>query len=105
MESAEIAEVKVVAMEEKVADAEQELSEAKIRAAKAAREFSEEKKRMDGLSKNIIHLVVKLEEVGNHLTSMHQKLETACMGKAQMIANTETKIAELEKITRLRLKN
>lgn len=39
-------------------------------------------------------MTVKLEEAGNHLTSMHQKLEAACMGDAWVISNTEVEIAE-----------
>lgn len=61
------------------------------------REFREEKKHANGLSKNIIHSVVKLEEMGSHLDSMHRKLEAACMGEAQVITNAEVKIAELKK--------
>lgn len=41
------------------------------------REFREVKKLVDGFSKNIIHSIVKLEEMGSHLGSMHQKLQAA----------------------------
>lgn len=82
MELAETTEAKAITMEEKVANAEQELGEAKIRATEAKREFSEEKKWANGLSKNIIHLAMKLGEAGGHLAFMHPKLEAACAGKA-----------------------
>lgn len=60
---------------------------------------------MDGFSKNVVHSVVKLVEVGSHLTSMNWKLEAARAGEARAIANTETKIAELKKSFEATIKN
>lgn len=82
IEPVEIAEAKVTAMEEKVADAEKELSKAKTWAAEAEGEFRKQKKCTDGLSKNIVHLVMKLGKANASLALMQQKMTDVCQGEA-----------------------
>lgn len=53
---------------------------------------------MNGLSKSIIYLAIKLGEVGSYLASMYLKVEAVHQGKAQRISNTQAKIARLENI-------
>lgn len=78
MESTETAEAKTTTMEEKVVDAEKKLSKVDRHAAEAEEEFREQKKCANGLSKNIVHLAIKLGGAGNHLASIHQKVKAAC---------------------------
>lgn len=87
--------VKAIMMKKKAKDAKQGLGEVENYATRVEKEFK--KRCTDTLSKNIVHSVVKLGEVGSHLTLMHRKLESTCMGEAQAIANTKTKITELER--------
>lgn len=81
MESVETTEAKATMMEE-ITNVEKELSEAETWAAKVEGEFQEQKKCLDDLSKNIIHLAMKLREVNASLASMHQRMIDACQGEA-----------------------
>lgn len=56
------------------------------------------------MSKNIIHSVIKLGEVGSHTASMHQKVSDTCRGDSQAISNAKAEIAELNKTSRLKLR-
>lgn len=49
---------------------------------------------MDALSKNIVHLAIKLDEVGNSLASMRKRMTDTHHGEAQ---NAIAEITELEK--------
>lgn len=90
-------EKKVIAMEEKVADIEKKLSEVLIQASEVEEEFQEQKNHVDGLSKSIVHSIIKQEEAGSHLASIHQKVEVTCQDEAQAISNTKAKIAKFRK--------
>lgn len=96
MELAEIIEARTATMEE-VADAEKELNEAETCAVEAEGEFWEQKKRSDGLSKNIVHSAIKLGEASSHLASMHLKVEAVHQGEVQAVLNAKAEIPELER--------
>lgn len=82
---------------EKVADIEKELGEAEVQALIVEVEFHEQKKHVDGLSKSIIHLVVKLGEADSHLALMCWMVEVTCQGEAWVIWNAKVEFTELEK--------
>lgn len=99
------AKVRVAIIEEKVADAKKELNKAKIRASKVEGEFLEQKEHANTFSKNIIHLTIKLGEMGHHMALMHRKVEDACHGEAQAISNAKAEVAELEKSLQAEIKD
>lgn len=70
MEATEATEAQVIAIEEKVTNAEKLLSEAEIHASEA-KEFHEQKKHVDALWKDVVHLAIKLGEVGSSLADMY----------------------------------
>lgn len=59
---------------------------------------------MDVLSKNIIHLVIKLGEAGCYLSLMHQNIEVMHQEEAQVVSNTKAEIASWRRISRPKLR-
>lgn len=105
MDSTKTVEKRIAVMEEKVADTYKKLDETKIRASEAEGKFREQKNHVDGLSKSIIHLAVKLREAGSYLALMCQKVKVAPQDEAHVILNAKTKIVELEKNSQAKVKD
>lgn len=91
-------------MEENVAYAKKELSEVEIRASKVEKEFWKQEC-ANALSKNIVCLTIKLDEVGSSLALMCKRMTDARHKEAQAILNTKVEIAKLEKNFQAKIEN